>query len=63
MEDELSGLQEVGDMVEEAVREAEEDMEALTILLQHSQVEEAELRGKLSRAIRQGEEELSGRVR
>lgn len=55
MEEEVSGLQEAGDLAEEAVREAEGDLEALALLLDHARTEEHQLRRRLHLTLTSGE--------
>ena len=54
MEEEVSGLQEAGDMVEGEVREAEEDLRALTVLLEHAKREEDGIKRALYHTCRRG---------
>ena len=55
MEEEVSGLQEAGDIVEETVREAEKDLEALNVLLDHARLEERNMKRTLYQTYRKGE--------
>jgi len=54
MEEEVTGLQEAGDMVEETVREAEEDLNALNVLLNHAKKEEKLMKRALYETYRKG---------